>query len=190
MRTFAVVLLALCLPSMAEAQSSRQRALSDGEIFVETVDVPDSEYPKVLVEAVIDARPEVVWALVTSCVKSQHTYDNVMKSFIVKRIGEDVVCSELVDMPWPIRNLDSITRWTFTVGANQWVERWTKYGGDFDYIDGSWTLTPFGDGNRTLAKWENHFSPQISVPAWLTRAFLKVGMPGMIKDLRRAAAGK
>lgn len=183
---FIVVLLQLSAQA-AYADDARQKELSDGEVFVTTVPVDGAEYPRVVVEAVIDARPEVVWALVTSCTKSQQTYDSVMKSYVVSKTSSEIVCSELIDMPWPIRNLESVTRWSFSVTPQKWVERWTKVDGDFDYIDGSWTLTPFGDGSRTHVLWQNHFSPQIAVPAWLTRAFLKVGMPAMIKDLRAAA---
>ncbi len=186
----AVIVLLLSLPATAWAGDSRLERLADGEIFVETVPVASSEYPQVLVEAVIDAPPKVVWALITSCVLSEKTYGSVMKSFVVRREGETVVCSETVDMPWPIRNLESVTQWTFVVTPNRWVERWTMVDGDFDYIDGQWILTPFGDGTRTHVRWENHFSPQISIPAWLTRAFLKVGMPSMIEDLRAAARAR
>jgi len=178
----------MLVPATSFAQK-RQAELAAGEIFVSTIPMPGAYYPKVHVEGVVDAPPAKVFAIVKDCARSQHVNANVMKSYVVKRIKDDVVCSELIDLPWPIRNLESITRWSFAPGPAIWTKSWTLAGGeDFDYANGSWRMERFGDGSRTLVVYENHFSPRISVPDWLTRAFLKVGLPGLIKDLRKAAA--
>lgn len=177
-------ILAWGAPALAD---ERMEDLSDGEILVSTIPVKDAYYPKIRLEGVVEAPPHVVWQIVRDCEASERVNERVMKSFIVKRIEKDVVCSEKMDLPWPIRDLTSVTRWVFHPGPSKWRKTWTLVEGDFDYTNGSWTLTEFGSPSRTLVVYENHFSPQINVPDWLTKAFLKVGAPGIIKDLRKAS---
>lgn len=179
-----LVFVCFMLASATSGATNRTAALSAGEIFVDTIPVKDAYYPRVRVQGVIDAPPTAVWHIVSDCVGSARYNRSVTKSYIVKRIGKDVVCSETVDLPWPIRDVECVTRWSFRPKARE--IHWTLAGGDFDYATGRWKLEPFGDGSRTLLIYENHVSPQISVPNWLKRMFLDIGLPGLIKDVRRA----
>lgn len=185
MRLF-VFLAASATWSVDVSAGETDSALSNGDILVSRSDVEGASYPSVRVEGVVDAPPEAVWKVICNCARSQHVNSSIKKSYVVARSTTDLVCSELIDLPWPLRNLESVTRWTFQVSEQRWKKRWSLVRGDFDYANGSWTLTPFGDGTRTRAVYENHFSPQIFVPDWLARAFLTVGLPGLIKDLRAA----
>ncbi len=186
MRYAHLLLWLILLTPTAAVAKDRTAKLADGDIFVESIPVANALYPRVHVEGVVDASPAVVWRIINDCARSQVYNSSVTKSYIVERVGRDVVCSETVNLPWPIRDVECVTRWSFQPAT--YSIHWTLVGGDFDYATGSWKLLPFGDGTRTLVVYENHVSPQISVPNWLKRMFLDVGMPGLIKDLRRAAA--
>jgi ribosome-associated toxin RatA of RatAB toxin-antitoxin module len=178
-------LLALLLAVAA----SRDERLDDGDILVSTIPIEGSEFPKVRVEAIVDASPDAVWKIVKDCRASQRVNSRVSQSRVVRTIGDDLVCREEVDMPFPFHDMTTVTRWKLRPGPPTWKRSWTLVEGDFDYSNGAWTLKPFGN-DQTHAIYENHFKPQMSVPDWLVRAFLKVGMPGMMKDLRKAVGAK
>lgn len=182
---------ALTLPAVTAEAETRSERLHNGETLVWTVPVEGSEYPKVQVQAVVDAPLDVVWDILSSCEDSEKVNKRVSKSFVVKRIGSEVVCSETMDLPFPLKDLVSVTRWGFNPGPPVWIKKWSLVEGDFDYSNGQWRVEPYrGSTTRTAVLYENHFSPQMSVPSWLTRAFLKVGMPELIDDLREAAAAR
>lgn len=166
--------------------ATRDERLSDGDILVDTIPVEGAEFPRVRVQGVVDAPPAAVWDVVRDCKASQRVNSRVKTSRIVRRVDDGVVCYELVGMPFPFKDMTTITRWSFDEGPPKWTRSWTLVEGDFDYSNGSWTLSEFEDG-KTLAVYENHFKPQMAVPDWLAKAFLKVGMPGLMKDLRRSA---
>jgi hypothetical protein len=166
--------------------SSRDQQLRDGDIIVSKHDVKGADFPKVRVEGVVDAEPSRVFELLRDCDGSQRLNSRVSESHVVSREGADVICSETIDMPFPFKDMVTVTRWRFQDGPPVWKRSWSAIEGDFYYSNGSWTLKTF-DGGRTLAVYENHFHPKMAVPDWLAKAFLKVGMPDLIKDLRKAA---
>jgi ribosome-associated toxin RatA of RatAB toxin-antitoxin module len=176
-----VALLAVVLTVAA----TRDERLADGDVLVWTIPVKDADFPKVHVEAIIDAPPQKVFDVIKDCEGSHRINSQVSASSVVAREGDDVVCSETIDMPWPLRDLLSVTRWSFETGPPTWTRRWKFVRGDFDYANGAWTLKPYGDG-QTHAIYENHFKPHMKVPDWLSKAFLKAGMPELMRDLREA----
>lgn len=188
-----LLLLVLTLATACSVAAAADRSrLSEGEVFVSTIDVDGANLPKVRVEAVVDAPPDAVWQVVSSCEGSQHTMPNVQKSYVVKRISESrFVCSEKIHLPFPLRDVLSVTEWVLEPGPDVWRRSWTLVEGDFDYATGSWTLRPFDrEGTRTHVVYENHFSPHLSVPDWVTRIFLKRSMPDLIEHVRAASTAR
>ena len=114
---------------------------------------------------------------------------NVERSFIVRREGDDVVCSERFDLPFPLKDLVSVTKWHFAEEGATRERRWKLVEGDFDYSTGSIEISPFrGDPTRTLVVYENHFAPRLAVPEWLSSHFQRKGLASIIEHVREAAA--
>ncbi len=62
---------------------------------------------------------------------------------------------------------------------------WKLVSGDFDLNNGSWTLKPFkGDPNRTLAVYQIHVKPRISIPDAVRDMAQESTLPDLFKHLR------
>jgi thiol-disulfide isomerase/thioredoxin len=83
--------------------------LSLGKIVVTASPVPEQRAKKVHLEAVIDASPDKVWAIVTDCANFKHTMPRTTKSVELSREGGVVVCQSTVDLTWPLPDLVGTT---------------------------------------------------------------------------------
>lgn len=179
------VCLAACCALLFLTGAGREEQLADREILVETFPIEGAAYPRVRVEAIIDAPPDKVWDVLIDCDGSHVVNSGVARSRLIRTFKGGLVCFEEIATPFPIKNLASLSRWQLTPGPPVWLRKWRLIDGDFAYATGSWTLTKYGK-NQTRAVYENHFEPEIWVPGWLASGFITVGMPALMKDLRRA----
>lgn len=174
------------------ALAGSQERLDKGEIIVKIRPVKGSEIPAATVRAVVDAPPAKVWKIIENCKRYTKTMMRVKKAKEVSRKGNVVVCNVVVDMPWPIDDLQALTKAVHTVRKDKYYQRkWSLISGDYKTNKGSWTLTPFDKaGKRTMVVYKAHAVPKISVPKWIQRAAAKSTFPKLLKHLRKQVAPK
>jgi ribosome-associated toxin RatA of RatAB toxin-antitoxin module len=159
--------------------------LAKREILVKGVAVPGSDMPRAVVKAVIDAPPDKVWALIWDCGNYENTMPRILKAEMVKQQGSDTFCKVTTDLPFPLPDLTSLTRSKHVIKPGKWHREWSLIEGDYQRVDGSWTLTPFeGDPNRTLAHYQIHAEPGLPLPKSLLALAQKNALPGMIEGMR------
>jgi ribosome-associated toxin RatA of RatAB toxin-antitoxin module len=176
---------------MTELDPRTRDRLHRGEILIDTEPVPGSPLPRVIVQAVFEAPPERVWAVIDPVRNYTSTMAGVKTSEELIRERQDdqterVRARITVGMPFPLRNLTSITDAIHTVIPGESYERaWTLVEGDYRENSGAWRLTPFdGDPNRTLVSYRLHAVPNIRVPASLHGIAQKKVIPKLINSLR------
>ncbi len=180
------LLLPLALAAMAQhARATDVVGLAAGEIFVTSATVPNFKEKQIHVEAVINAKPERVWAIVSDCANFKKTMPTISESELVSRQGNVFVCRSTLDLTWPLPNLIATTRVVQTVVNGSWRAEWTLVSGDYKYNQGQWNLSVFeGDPGRTFVVYEVLVSPTIVVPDALTLFGKTQALPNMIRGLR------
>ena len=169
-----------------QLDSSTRARLDRGEVIVETEDVPGSRTPSVVVRGVVEVAPERVWAVIDDCENYQKNLTGLKRSREISREGEVVRVRVTVGMPFPLKDLTSLTEGIHTVVPGQRYSReWKLVEGDYHHNAGSWTLLPFdGDAGRTYVIYRLHAEPKIRIPKRIQMMVQKKAAPDIIKKLR------
>lgn len=182
-----VGLLSLSLAAPLRAQSRAQ--LARGHINVEAVDVPGHDTPRAIVKAVIDAPPPKVWRIIGDCANYENTMNRVASSKLLRRDGDQHICQIEIDLPFPLSNLNAVTRATHKEGPDEWSRHWKLIRGDYEVNTGSWVLTPFDEaGTRTMVVYQIHAEPNVPLPDWIQARAQKSSLPDLIRRIRREVA--
>jgi ribosome-associated toxin RatA of RatAB toxin-antitoxin module len=173
----------------ADPKPTRDERLASGEILVWR-DTKDKEL--VLLNAVIDAPPEAVWAIVFDCGNYAKTMKGIKESKQVKDDGPNRVCTVTADLPFPLPDLTSTTNSVNVAEPGKLYTRtWKLIEGDYTRNEGQWKLEPFGaDGKRTLVSYRIAVVPKIPVPDSVATSMQQSKLPDMIKHLRTVVATK
>ena len=179
------VVLAVSVPALA--QSKKEKRLDAGEVIITTKNVDGFDIPKVHLEAVINAAPEKVWAIIEKCGDYTRTMVGLAEAKELSRKGNQIRCKTVADLPWPLDDLTAITKVRHTVIANKkWQRTWSLESGDFKYNYGSWKLSHFkGDPQRTHLVYSAHVEPTTTVPDSIKTAAAKSTLPNLIAHLRK-----
>lgn len=174
------------LSAVALAKDDRAARLERGDIIVTATPVEGSDVPMAMVEALIEAPPEDIWAVVSDCGRYQKTMPRIAKSELLKREGNVVHCRVTADMPFPFGDLTSTTRGVETVVPGQrWAREWDLVKGDYVTNRGSWELTPWkADAKRTHVRYRIQAEPKLALPQSLINAAQKNALPDVIERLR------
>jgi ribosome-associated toxin RatA of RatAB toxin-antitoxin module len=183
---FFAAVCAACLFTGLSA-SAQDAKLAKGEVVIKTTEVKGQDIPKVVAKAVIKAPMEKVWALIEKCENYEKTMLNIKSAKELSRKGNKVRCETVVDLPWPLSDLKSVTDANHTLNPGQsYVRAWTLVKGDFDYNNGSWKLTPFkGDASKTLLVYTVHVKPHTSVPDSIKASAQRKSLPDLFEHLRK-----
>ncbi len=167
------------------ALAAEEGRLALGEIFVTSRTIEHFDQKQVRMEAVINAAPEQVWNIVSDCANFKTTMPTISSSEELSHVGNVAVCRSVLDLVWPLPNLEATTRVVQTVANGQWHAEWTLVSGDYKYNQGSWNLSLFqADPKRTMVVYEVLVAPDIAVPAALELFGKTRALPGMIRGLR------
>jgi len=169
-----------------QLDSSTRARLHRGEVIVETADVPGSSTPSVVVRGVVEVSPERVWAIIDDCENYSKNLTGLKRSREISREGEVVRVRVTVGMPFPLKDLNSLTEGVHTVEPGKRYSRvWKLVEGDYHQNAGSWTLVPFdGDAGRTLVVYRLHAEPKIRIPKSIQKVVQMKAAPDIIKKLR------
>ena len=118
----------------------------DDDIKVSQQKFPDSDVPFNVVEGVVNAPPEDVWAVVSKCNNYAKTMPRILKSKELSREGDEATtwkakCEVTADLPFPLSDLTGITIATHKVEAGgKYSREWTLLSGDYDINHGAWII--------------------------------------------------
>ena len=170
-----------------EIASSLRPRLERGEVHVEIDTVPNSKAPRATVLAMIDAAPPRVWRLIDETGSYGRTMKGVKRAEELSREGDEVRAKVTIGMPFPLKDLTSVTKAVHTVREGErYCRCWGLESGDYHRNEGSWTLEP--DPNRperTLVRYVIHAEPKIRVPGKLQQLAQKKAIPALIEQLRK-----
>lgn len=93
-------------------------------------------------------------------------------------------CFNLVDMPWPFKNIWYIIELTDIKGNNLLQQTWNMVAGNVKADQGSWTLTPYA-GDKTLVVYTALVDIGTSIPDIFINLGNNVLLPDIIRAVRR-----
>ena len=176
----------LALTAVSARADDRTARLERGELIVEVVPRKGQSVALVKVTTVFAAPAERIWPLLDRCGDYKATMMRVAEAEELSRHGSTVRCRVVVEMPFPFDNITSVTEAKQTVKPGKgYRRRWRQVEGDFRVNSGQWQLTPYGDGQRTLAVYEVIAAPKLDVPDSIRIAAQKESLPGLFAHIRR-----
>lgn len=179
--------LALTLAAAPLVDADAER-LARGEVVLHFSEVQGSAYPVATARVVVDAPPSRVWPIVADCERTGEVMPDVATAAVVAESEGASRCTVVVDLPFPLGDLTSVTRAVLDVRpGHHWQRSWRLVAGDFTVNDGYWRLEPTGDG-RTIATYHIDVRPTTPLPGWLVSFIQRAKLPEMMQRLRRAAA--
>ncbi|MEC9439767.1 MAG: SRPBCC family protein [Myxococcota bacterium] len=168
------------------ADAHRTQRLEAGDVIVRSTSIKGSSAPGLKAQALVNATPERIWAVIADCDRYEQTFDRVVSAKLISRRGAYHVCEIVYDMPFPYDDLRSRTRAKHREGAGLYSRSWELLEGDYKHYRGSWKIEPYSeDPSRTLVTYDVHIVPEISVPDWLERKVRERGPVQMMERLRR-----
>ncbi len=169
----------------AWAEPDRVARLDAGEVLVSSVEVKGADIPRAVVEAVVEAPPEAVWAVVSDCNRYPQTMPNTKEAKELSRAGNKVICRMVTEMPFPLPDFVVKTEAVHRVKPPHYRRTWTLIGGDLERNDGLWDIRPFkGKSGRSLVRYEILAVPKMAVPATLQAFAQRRTLPGLMARLR------
>lgn len=134
----------------------------------------------------IDAPPAEVWAVLRDCENYDQFLPGVAESGLVSRDGDVRLCEALIDLPFPLGDLQSVEKATGRqLPGGGFERRWTLERGDYRRLEGSWTLLPAGaGGERTLGVYQLDMDPQTAIPDFLLRRSQSSTAPELFAAIR------
>lgn len=182
-----LALLLLAVNDPLALNDVERARLDRGEVLVTSVPVAGSPVPAACARAVIDAPPEKVWPVVWNCARYTQTMPSIATSELVERTATSTLCRVVVDLPFPLPDLMSLSRAELTVEPGvRWRREWKMVEGDYDVNQGSFTLLPWGDG-KTLAIYRVEARPKMPLPDWLLAKAQGDRLPEMMERIRKEA---
>ena len=181
----ATVLSALALP--ASGADDLDARLDRGEIITSSRSIPGSDLPEGTSQAVIEAPPAKVWAIIDDCAHYKGIMPRVIASRLVERKGDKVSCEITVKIP-VLGELKSITEAIHVSGPPKWSRTWHLVSGaDYKVNEGSWTLTAFdAAGTRTRAVYKMHAVLTAWVPGFIVKRGQSEGLMQVMQGIRSA----
>ena len=151
-----------------------------------------SSMPQIYAYAIIDAPPERLWKIISDCSTYHKTMPSIEKSRYLKALSPPgkIRCELVVNLPWPMDDLRSVTDAVHTIKASHYKRQWTLVEGDYRLNNGSWKLTAIDRGSKTFIEYKVHVEPKTSVPDFIKRAAQKSKIPDLIDHLRESVTAQ
>jgi ribosome-associated toxin RatA of RatAB toxin-antitoxin module len=131
----------------------------------------------------IPAPPSLVWSTMNDCDGAPKFVPDLVSCRIVSRDpgGAWDIREHLANPGWLLPNVRSRFR------ADYEPERQIRFAqieGDFDIMQGQWTLAPIAGGAQTRLRYEARLKPAFWVPGFAIRHIIEVDAPETLKALR------
>jgi ribosome-associated toxin RatA of RatAB toxin-antitoxin module len=181
-----VAALTVAAAQAGALSADEARRIEAGEVIVTSIAVPGHSLPRTKVDALIQAPPQAVWAIVQDCANYSRTMPRVLVSEELERNGERVHCRSTIDMPFPFGDLVADTDGLHTAFPDGSYKReWKHRSGDFKTNEGSWTVRPHAAGAATFVTYDALMEPNVPLPNWILEWAQTSELPSMIEGLRK-----
>jgi len=130
------------------------------------------------------ARPEVVWALITSCPEAMGMIPGLIACNVLETAPDQSWqrIRHVMHYSWFVPTVTYEFRASYQKPVHVSIERLS---GDLRILRGSWDLQ--GDGDYTMARYTVDLAPGFWVPRWIVHAALRRDLPKMLLSLRSRA---
>ena len=188
MKRLVLVCFLLMSPALVEHSAADERAerLERGEVIVNTRARRGHSVPEVRAVGLVRATPAKVWEIISRCQDYVRTMPRTVSSEELSRRGSRIRCRIVVDMPFPIEDLVSVTNVVHSEEPDGGYKReWTLHEGDFRVNRGSWTLRPNAGGQHTLLVYKFLSIPNVEIPAVVRQLAQQKAIPNIYEKIRQ-----
>lgn len=134
----------------------------------------------------VDAPPATVWSILRDCDRFDEFMPGVAQSRLAKRENNVVWCDEVIDMPFPLADMDSLTQViesSFPDGGFE--RRWSLVRGSYQRLEGAWTIRPADATTaRSVVIYELDMEPDTLIPDFLIRYAQSIVAPKIFNSVR------
>jgi ribosome-associated toxin RatA of RatAB toxin-antitoxin module len=179
--TIVFLLFAVCRPAAADlAQDAAQHGDIEVAVSLDAAEQSGSASASVRIQA----PPEVVWSLITSCAEAVQLVPGLVACEVMQTAPDRSWqrIRHVLDYAWYAPKLTYEIRASYDPPSRVSIER---ISGDLRVLRGSWALKR--DGNDTIAHYAVDLATGFSVPHWIVRAALRRDLPKMLRLLRTRA---
>jgi len=169
-----------------ELAAGERERLQEGGVLVEPREPTGGSGVALRAVGVVDAPPAAVWPVIRDCEHYARFLPNTTESELLGRREGSARCRAVIDLPWPLGELRSVVRTREApVPGGGFRRRWSLIEGDYERLEGRWTLRPWGDsGEATLAIYEVDFDPNLMIPDFLLRRTQHSTAPAVLRSIR------
>ncbi len=182
---------AFALAALASSRAGADDGAADlegGKIAVTSVPVAGSTEAEHVVRAIVPSPPASVWKVVSDCNHYRERLPHVAAAAELSRAGNVVTCQVTIAMPFPTSNLTAVTEAVHTESPDGMSRKWHLVSGDYEFNDGSWTITPYRGGAASLVTYRLHVKPKSSIPGFLRNLAQEKALPDLMARVRLEAA--
>ena len=184
--------MSLCALTLFFAAPARGDDPSGHEIRVRTVPVPGRDQPRLIADAIVEAPPARLWAILRDCNRYRTNLPSISHSRELSRSGDlaagtaQIRCEITVDLPWPLDDLTSISVARHRSLPGGGFERsWRLESGNYEYNEGSWRIEAREGGQKSYLRYTLLVQAATALPDWLKRSAQRRSIPKLFRHLRR-----
>ena len=171
---------ALALAALSGGEEAR---LVRGDIVLNVA--RDEGAPGGKVDAWIDipAPPNLVWRTMNDCAGAPSFVPSMISCQIISRDpgGGWDIREHIADPGWVLPNIRS--RFRADYDPDKQI-RFKQIDGDFEIMQGQWTLTPLSGGAGTRLRYEAQLKPRLWVPDFVVQHVIETDAPETLRALR------
>lgn len=174
-------LLAFGLSSPVWADSAEVQTLQQGKVVVKQNPTSANAVPSVEAKILIAKPPEKVWSVVSDPVTLMESERKVKKVKVLSKTAnkQNVEFSVMMTPLFPAFNYVLLQEL-----SGPYLLTFHRISGSFRDIQGSWRLTPFDNGTKTILSYTLKLDPGPLIPRALLMAAVKSDLPSMMKNAK------
>lgn len=167
--------------SSAFSDSAEMQSLKQGNVVVTQKPAQANTVPSVEAKILIAKPPEKVWTVVSDPVTLMESERKVKKVKVLSKTAnkQNVEFSVLMTPLFPAFNYVLLQEL-----SGPYLLTFHRVSGSFKEIQGSWRLTPFENGTKTILSYTLKLDPGPLVPKTLLLSAVKSDLPAMMKNAK------
>ena len=166
-------------------RKSDLQILNDGGVLINVTKLKDEtgKFARINSSVQIHAPPEKVWAVLVDCARAPSYVPGLKKCEILEQAA---------DKSWDIRrHTNKLSIFLPTIKSEFKCDynfpesiSFKSTGGDIRTNSGTWTLTPYAAGTKTIVTYQAHVASKTIIPDKTIRKALKKNIPKVMRALR------
>lgn len=188
--TLLLVINTMCLTEPVWAWSSEEEdVLDQGNAVVDVSPAAGPADGRITGEVNIAAPPSVVWSVLVDCQHAPSFMPNLKSCLLLQADPKGTWDIREHKVHWIslLPEITSVFRSTYVTDKSIQFE---KYGGDLEYLKGSWVLEPFNGGQTTKLNYQADVAFNAMVPGGLVRRSMKADIPEFLERIRDRAVNQ